>query len=45
MDEHPAAPAAINRDQLAFNQASVGRHCDDMIQRRGKQQGRCSANP
>ncbi|MCW6529423.1 tRNA (N6-isopentenyl adenosine(37)-C2)-methylthiotransferase MiaB [Sphingomonas sp. MMSM20] len=31
--------AAINRDQLAFNQASVGRHCDVLIERRGKQPG------
>ncbi|MBN8839521.1 MAG: tRNA (N6-isopentenyl adenosine(37)-C2)-methylthiotransferase MiaB [Sphingomonadales bacterium] len=31
--------AAINRDQLAFNQASVGRRCDVLIERRGKQPG------
>lgn len=31
--------AAINRDQLAFNEASVGRHCDVLIERRGKQPG------
>ena len=31
--------AAINRDQVAFNQASVGRRCTVMVERRGKLAG------
>ncbi len=31
--------AALNRDQHAFNQASVGRSCDVLIERRGKLPG------
>jgi tRNA-2-methylthio-N6-dimethylallyladenosine synthase len=31
--------AALNRDQLAFNQASVGRRCEVLIERRGKRPG------
>ena len=31
--------AAINRDQLAFNQASIGKHCDVLVERKGKHAG------
>ncbi|GGD47212.1 tRNA (N6-isopentenyl adenosine(37)-C2)-methylthiotransferase MiaB [Erythrobacter arachoides] len=31
--------SALNRDQLAFNQASVGRTCDVLVERRGKLPG------
>ena len=31
--------AAVNRDQYAFNQASVGRICDVLVERRGKLPG------
>jgi tRNA-2-methylthio-N6-dimethylallyladenosine synthase len=31
--------AALNRDQLAFNRASVGRRCEVLIDRRGKHAG------
>ena len=31
--------ATLNRDQHAFNQASVGRSCDVLIERRGKLPG------
>ncbi|SEJ40216.1 tRNA-i(6)A37 thiotransferase enzyme MiaB [Sphingomonas sp. OV641] len=31
--------AALNRDQHAFNQASIGRSCDVLIERRGKLPG------
>ena len=31
--------AAINRGQVAFNQATVGRHCTVMVERRGKLPG------
>jgi tRNA-2-methylthio-N6-dimethylallyladenosine synthase len=31
--------AAVNRDQLAFNQASVGKRCAVLIERRGKLPG------
>ena len=31
--------AAINRDQVAFNQAAVGRRCTVMVERRGKLAG------
>ncbi len=31
--------AAVNRDQYAFNQASVGRVCDVLVERRGKLPG------
>jgi len=31
--------AAINRDQLAFNQASVGRTCEVLVERKGKLPG------
>ncbi|AZI34553.1 (dimethylallyl)adenosine tRNA methylthiotransferase MiaB [Caenibius tardaugens NBRC 16725] len=31
--------AAVNRDQLAFNQASVGRTCDVLVERKGKLPG------
>jgi len=31
--------ARINRDQLAFNQASVGRRCTVLVERRGRQPG------
>ena len=31
--------AALGRDQLAFNQASVGKRCDVLVERRGKKPG------
>ena len=31
--------AALNRDQLAFNKASVGRTCDVLVERKGKHPG------
>jgi len=31
--------AALNRDQLAFNEASVGRRCEVLVERRGKKPG------
>lgn len=31
--------AALRRDQLAFNQASVGKSCEVLVERRGKQPG------
>jgi tRNA-2-methylthio-N6-dimethylallyladenosine synthase len=31
--------AALGRDQLAFNQASVGKRCSVLVERRGKRQG------
>jgi tRNA-2-methylthio-N6-dimethylallyladenosine synthase len=31
--------AAINRDQLAFNRASVGKRCEVLVERRGKKPG------
>ncbi|WP_338243938.1 tRNA (N6-isopentenyl adenosine(37)-C2)-methylthiotransferase MiaB [Aurantiacibacter hainanensis] len=31
--------AALNRDQLAFNQASVGKTCDVLVERKGKLPG------
>src|SRR5690606_5504365 len=31
--------AALNRDQLAFNHASVGRTCEVLVERRGKLPG------
>jgi tRNA-2-methylthio-N6-dimethylallyladenosine synthase len=31
--------AALNRDQLAFNRASIGRQCDVLVERRGKLSG------
>ncbi|MFN4112904.1 MAG: tRNA (N6-isopentenyl adenosine(37)-C2)-methylthiotransferase MiaB [Sphingomonadaceae bacterium] len=31
--------AALNRDQLAFNQASVGKRCSVLVERRGKHPG------
>jgi len=31
--------AAINRDQLAFNEASVGKRCEVLVERRGKKPG------
>ncbi len=31
--------AALNRDQLAFNEASVGRSCEVLVERRGKHPG------
>jgi tRNA-2-methylthio-N6-dimethylallyladenosine synthase len=31
--------AALNRDQLAFNQAAIGRACDVLVERRGKKPG------
>lgn len=31
--------AAINRDQLAFNEGSVGRRCEVLVERRGKKPG------
>ena len=31
--------AAISRDQLAFNQASVGKRCEILVERRGKHPG------
>jgi tRNA-2-methylthio-N6-dimethylallyladenosine synthase len=30
---------ALNRDQLAFNQASVGRTCEVLVERKGKLPG------
>ncbi len=31
--------AALNRDQLAFNETSVGRRCEVLVERRGKKPG------
>ena len=31
--------AALNRDQLAFNQASIGRTCDVLVERKGRNPG------
>jgi len=31
--------AALNRDQLAFNQASVGKRCEVLVERKGKHAG------
>ena len=31
--------AALNRDQMAFNQASVGRTCEVLVERKGKLPG------
>ncbi|RJY08054.1 tRNA (N6-isopentenyl adenosine(37)-C2)-methylthiotransferase MiaB [Aurantiacibacter aquimixticola] len=31
--------AALNRDQLAFNEASIGRACDVLVERKGKLSG------
>jgi tRNA-2-methylthio-N6-dimethylallyladenosine synthase len=31
--------AALNRDQLAFNDASVGKRCEVLVERRGKRPG------
>ncbi|MBT2133262.1 tRNA (N6-isopentenyl adenosine(37)-C2)-methylthiotransferase MiaB [Croceibacterium sp. LX-88] len=31
--------ASINRDQLAFNEASVGKHCQVLVERKGKKPG------
>ena len=31
--------AALNRDQLAFNQASVGKTCEVLVERKGKHPG------
>ncbi len=31
--------AALNRDQLAFNQAAVGRRCEVLVERKGKKPG------
>ena len=31
--------AALNRDQLAFNRASVGKRCEVLVERRGKKPG------
>ena len=31
--------AALGRDQLAFNQASVGRRCSVLVERKGKKPG------
>jgi tRNA-2-methylthio-N6-dimethylallyladenosine synthase len=31
--------AALNRDQLAFNQASVGKRCTVLVERKGKKPG------
>ena len=31
--------AALNRDQLAFNEASVGKRCDVLVERKGKHPG------
>ena len=31
--------AAVNRDQYAFNKASLGRRCDVLVERRGKLPG------
>jgi len=31
--------AALNRDQLAFNQASVGRRCTVLVERKGRHEG------
>jgi tRNA-2-methylthio-N6-dimethylallyladenosine synthase len=31
--------AALNRDQLAFNQASVGKRCEVLVERKGKKPG------
>ncbi|MCM8731921.1 tRNA (N6-isopentenyl adenosine(37)-C2)-methylthiotransferase MiaB [Hephaestia sp. MAHUQ-44] len=40
MDERlQALQAAVNRDQLAFNQATLGRHCPILIERKGKLPG------
>ena len=40
MDERLARlQAALNRDQLAFNEASVGRSCAVLVERKGKLAG------
>ena len=31
--------AALNRQQLAFNQASLGKRCDVLVERKGKHPG------
>ena len=31
--------AALNRDQLAFNEATVGRTCEVLVERKGKHRG------
>ena len=31
--------AAINRDQMAFNRASIGKQCDVLVERRGRKPG------
>jgi tRNA-2-methylthio-N6-dimethylallyladenosine synthase len=31
--------AALNRDQLAFNEGSVGKTCDVLVERKGKHPG------
>lgn len=31
--------AALNRDQLAFNRASVGKRCEVLVERKGKKPG------
>ncbi|HQN55072.1 MAG TPA: TRAM domain-containing protein, partial [Novosphingobium sp.] len=31
--------AALNRDQLAFNQASVGKRCTVLVERKGRHEG------
>ena len=38
-DRLQALQARINRDQLAFNQASLGRRCSVLVERRGRQAG------
>ena len=38
-DRLQALQARINRDQFAFNQASLGRRCTVLIERRGRQPG------
>jgi tRNA-2-methylthio-N6-dimethylallyladenosine synthase len=40
MDERlQTLQAAVNRGQLAFNQASLGRTCDVLVERKGKLPG------
>ena len=40
MDERlQCLQAAVGRDQLAFNQASVGKICDVLVERKGKYSG------
>ena len=39
MRELQHTQAALNRDQYAFNQASVGKRCSVLVERKGKNPG------